>query len=342
MSTGSDRTGPVDGRGESRAAGDESAATTPTTAASETASTTQIRAAIDEIRREVRKAAAVHAAVDAALVALVANLVLELVGPAWLTRPFGPPAVVGRALRDVIGGAAPTALTRASLVAVALGTVAFALEFALRLRRPLVEQFEAANPPVREALRTARDAVTDGSDTEMARRLYADVLKTLGRTSSRELVGTRRVAVTALLVVLVSLASVQVAVVDPTLPGLFDGGDGDGGDTTTPPADGDLRDADPILGEAEDVQAGDELENITVPGTGEGIGEGPTAPSGGFGGGGGTGEYESQQAGFGGTERIEDAELVREYNLRIREFEEQDGTATDATRDETTRNDATN
>ena len=291
-------------------------------------STTQIRAALDEVRREVRKVALVHAAVDAALFALLANLVLALLEPSRLAVGVRLPSALAEALGAVplVGEFAPRAIAATSLVAVALGVLAFAVEYVLRLRRPLVEQFEGANPPVDEALRTARDAVDAGGDTEMARRLYGDVVETLGETSTLELVETRRVAVTIVLVVLVSLASVQVAVVDPDLAGIL----GVGGDdpTVDRPEDDELQDGEDILGDPEDVEAGDEFENISVPGTGEGGGDGPTGPGDGFGGGGGSGEFDSQQAGFAGEERIEDAELVREYNLRIREIEDEDADGT--------------
>ena len=92
-----------------------------------------------------------------------------------------------------------------------------------------------------------------------------------------------------------------------------------------------FQDGEDIPGDAEDVEAGDEVENTTGPGTGEGDGEGPTAPGGGTGGAGGSGEFDSQQAGFAGDDRIEDAELVREYNLRIREFEDEETQTDDDT-----------
>jgi hypothetical protein len=293
------------------------------------ATTDRIKAALAEVRREVRKAALVHATVEATLLALVANLVLALVDPSWLAGSLGLPGVVVGALRGLplLGDVAPRTIRITALAAIAVGLVAFVAAYLVRLRRPLVEQFEAANPPVREALRTARDAVDGGADTEMARRLYDDVIDTLRETSSRELVEARRVAVTVLLVALVSLASIQVAVVDPDLGGIL------GGTADTPgvdrPDDDELQDGEEILGDEEDVAAGDELENITVPGTGEGTGDGSTAPDGGLGGGGGgSGEFDSQEAGFAGEERFEDAELVREYNVRIRQFDdgEDDGT----------------
>ena len=296
---------------------------------SSSASTDRIRAALSEVRREVRKAAVIHAASEGALVAVVAGLLLSLVTPAALSGAVGLPGVVFGALRrlPVIGAVVPRTIAVGWVVAVGLGVVAFAAAFGLRLRRPLIEQFEAANPPVREALRTARDAVDGGRDTEMARRLYADVIATLRETSSLELVEGRRLLVTVLLIAGVAIAGVQVAVVNPDLGGLLAGGDAGSG-TQQPNDDEELQDGEEILGDAEDVEAGDEVENITVPGTGDGGDDAPTAPGVGTGGGGGSGEFDSQQAGFAGNERIEDAELVREYNLRIREFDDEDGTET--------------
>ncbi|WP_144901165.1 DUF7502 family protein [Halobellus captivus] len=314
----------VDGGGaRGSAAGEEKARSDDVVFDEENA---RIRAALSEVRREVRTVALLYASVEAALTALLANLVLSLVEPRWLAIDLGLPTVVVEALRSVplVGIAAPTTVEATSLVALALGAVAFGVGYAARLRRPLVEQFEGANPPVREALRTARDAVDDGADTEMARRLYADVVETLGSTSTLELVETRRVVVTVLLVVAVSVASVQVAVVDPDLAGLL----GAGADPTVErPDDDGLQDGDEILGNPEDVGTGDDSDNISVPGTGEGSADGPTGPGGGVGSGGGGGEFDSQQSGYAGEERIEDAELVREYNLRIRELDGADTTS---------------
>jgi hypothetical protein len=289
--------------------------------------TDQIRAALSEVRREVRKAAVIHAAVEGALVAVVAGLLLSVATPAPLSGAVGLPGVVFEGLRSlpVVGTVAPRTIAVGWVVAVGLGVVAFAAACGLRLRRPLIEQFEAANPPVREALRTARDAVEGGRDTEMARRLYADVITTLRETSSLELVEGRRLLVTVLLVAVVAIAGVQVAVVNPDLGGIL-AGDDPGSGVQQPDDDEELQDGEEILGDAEDVEAGDEVENITVPGTGEGGDDGPTAPGVGTGGGGGSGEFDSQQAGFAGNDRIEDAELVREYNLRIREFDDEDAT----------------
>ena len=302
----------------------------PTGNARPAASSDQIRAALAEVRREARKAALVHAAVEGALVAVVANLFLALVTPAALAGSLPLPAVVFAALRRVpaVGAVAPRTVGVAPLVAAGVGGVGFAAAFLLRLRRPSVERFEAANPPVREALRTARDAVADDrdADSEMARRLYADVIARLRAASTLELVDARRLTVTVVVVAVVAVAGVQVAIVNPDLGSVLGGGS-DPGAAVDRPDDDDLQDGDEILGDAEDIEAGDEIENVTLPGTGDGTEEGPTAPGGGTGAGGGAGEFDSQQAGFAGDERIEDAELVREYNLRIREFD--DGTETD-------------
>jgi hypothetical protein len=289
------------------------------------ATTDRITSALSEVRREVRKAAAVHAAAEGALVAVVVTLLLSLAAPAPLSGSVSLPGVVFGILTDlpVVGPVAPRTVALGSVVAVGVGGVVAGGAYLLRLRQPLIEQFEAANPPVREALRTARDAVDGGSDTEMARRLYADVIATLRETSTFELVDARRLTVTVVLVAVVTVASVQVAVINPDLASVLPGGNDPGAAIDRPEEDDELRDGDDILGDAADVESGDEVENITVPGTGKGNDDGPTAPGGGTGGGGGTGEFDSQQAGFAGDDRIEDAELVREYNLRIREFEEE-------------------
>ncbi|MBB6646125.1 DUF7502 family protein [Halobellus ruber] len=298
----------------------------PSVADAEAATTDRIAAALAEVRSEVRKAALVHAAVEGALLAVVATLLLSLATPAVLSGTLPLPALAFEVLRGlpVIGPVAPRTVGVASLAAAGVGAAGFAGAYLLRLRRPLIEQFEAANPAVREALRTARDAVDGGNDTEMARRLYGDVIATLQETSTLELVDARRLTVTVVLVALVAIASVQVAVIDPDLGGILAGGSDPEADIEQPDDD-ELQDGDEILGDAEDVEAGDEVRNITVPGTGEGDGEGSVAPGGGTGAGGGSGGFDSQQAGFAGNERIEDAELVREYNLRIREFDD-DGT----------------
>ncbi|SFR43518.1 DUF7502 family protein [Halogeometricum limi] len=290
------------------------------------AATVRIRKALAEVRREGRKVAFLYAALDAALVALVVNVTLRLFRPAALGDVLTLPAALAGA-----GGVVPRTIHAAAVVGLALGAVTFAAEYVARSRRPLVEQFESANPAVRESLRTARDTVDDGANTDMARRLYEDVLSGLRETSTFELVGTRRVVVTTLFVVLVSLASIQVAVVDLDLTETLDGRNGQDDDVPsdrqeTEREDDELQDGDQILGDPENVTAGDESINASVQGSESGEGQGgSTAPPSAYDDGGfSDAAVESQDAGYAESENVEDAELIREYNLQIRENDDED------------------
>jgi hypothetical protein len=273
--------------------------------ASEDASAEELRdrvqRAVVQVRREARKAAAIHAVVDGAIVLLVANLVLTLAG---LTLP-------GPVWADVA-------------TAAGAGLLAAVGEFLYRTRRPLVEQFEAVNPSVREALRTARDAAADGADTRMARRLYADVLDGLRSASSGDLVSTRHVSAGAVLVLVLAVSTVGVTAAGIDL-GL---GPGDGSvDTGTDSApdggsnqyDG-LQDGDAVLGEETNVSDGDDEQDVVIGGSSGGSGDAPTTnrsyDTGGFS---SAGSYEAQQAGFDAPDDVENADIIREYNLRIRE-----------------------
>ena len=156
----------------------------------------------------------------------------------------------------------------------------------------------------------------------MARRLYESVLADLKRASSVGLLDLRRVAVTVLLITAVSVATIQVAVVDISLAGLDDGSDSG---VQTGGTDADytgLQDGSAILGDPEDVPEGSEDLDATIDTSGSGSGDGTDAESAasyedsGFA---GPETVESQRAGFTEREQLEDAELIREYNLRIRE-----------------------
>jgi len=262
-------------------------------------------AALRVIRREGWKAAVVEATVEAAVVFLLVDVLLSVTGSGVSTRVTIPLA-------------SSITLPGSAVVGAGAGLAAFAVGLWLRVRRPLVEQFETVNPAVAEALRTARDAVDDGHESRMAARLYADVLDRLRTTSSLGLIRFRRVAVMLALVLALSVAATQAAVYDVTL-----GGDADDselpGDTASTEFTG-LVDGDAVLGDAEDVSAGDANLTARIESTGGDDGtdtSGPFPTSGG--GAGGTGEIDSQQAGFDQPELIEDAELIREYNLRIRQ-----------------------
>lgn len=259
--------------------------------------------ALKQVRREGYKLVVLYATLDAVAVALLVALVLGLVDPAALDDvPYGD-----------------------GIAAVLVGVLVFGAETAVRVRRPLVEQFEAANPVVRESLRTARDAVTDGADSGMALVLYRDVLASLRESSSVELVDLRRVVGTLAVVFLLSVAAVQATLVGldlggppPTDTGEDGGGGGPGADD---PYDG-LADGEEVLGDPEDVSSGsDDLGvNLSQSG-GEGEGEADRAyDTGGFGGGDAT--VDAQRAGYADQERLEDADIIREYNLEIRAEED--------------------
>ncbi|EMA10303.1 hypothetical protein SAMN05443574_10919 [Haloarcula vallismortis] len=283
--------------------------------------------AIAEVRREGKKAAFIYAIVDAVLLFLLVNIFLTVLSPTELPTQVSVPAAVtdpvGAAVgRSISGLSFPTG----AVVGIAVGLVWFLGEYLYRVRQPLVEQFEAANANVTDALRTARDAVADGAETRMAARLYEDVLDSLKQSSSVALVDSRRLLGTLVVIVLLSLATVQVAVVDIALL------DRDPVETESPserPSQYEgLEDGDAILGDSEDVQAGDENLTAEIDSTGgdEEIDREQSFPSspdiGEPGSGGGT--VDSQQAGFAGQEDIEDADLIREYNLRIRDQDTDD------------------
>ena len=285
-------------------------------------SAVRMRRALREIRREGWKVAAIYATVDAALVALVANLVLAVWAPAGVPDRVALPAPVADPIARLLGPAvAEPAVAGGAVVGAALGLLVFAVEVVVRARRPLVEQFEAANPGLREALRTARDAVEDGSRSQMALRLYEDVLADLREASSVGLLDLRRLAATVAVIGLVSLATIQVAVVGLSLDGF--GGQGDGQPGGSDPEEyGGLRDPSAVLGDPTDVPEGEQNMDAVVDSSGSGSGDpgdvdsAASYDSGGFG---DSGTFESQRAGFAEGERLEDAELIREYNLRIRE-----------------------
>ncbi|PSP50791.1 hypothetical protein BRC67_08825 [Halobacteriales archaeon QH_3_68_24] len=279
----------------------------------------RVEAALTEVRRECWKAATLHAVVEATAVFFAANLVLVTVDPGWLPTRFVLPEAVGGLLAGALGVSGPVGLPGSGTLAFVLGLVAFAVGIGYRVRRPLVEQFEAANPEVREALRTARDAVSDDADSPMARRLYADVLDGLSRSSGLALVDQRRLGVGVAAVVLLSVLTVQVAVLDLNL---FDA-DEEITDDGSAPANNytGLLDGDQVLGDSEAVEAGEEELNASVESSGGGqdVGDEQQFPSDGAPGAGAPSDgVEGQQAGFAAPERVEDAELVREYNRRIR------------------------
>ncbi|WP_123533917.1 DUF7502 family protein [Halosimplex salinum] len=283
--------------------------------------------AITEIRREGWKAAVTVGVVEAVAVFLGANLVLSALGPAWLPERISVPSSVTGPVGDAIGrdlGAA--GIPGSATVAVAVGALAFALAVGLRVRDPLVEQFEAVNPQVAEKLRTARDAVEDDAESRMARRLYAEVLADLRTSSAFGLVNVGRLGAVTVVAVALSLATVQVAVVDVALfdrpEPATDGGTGEPEEYTG------LRDGERVLGDREEVSAGEDNQTAELESTGGGrdVDEERTFPDRERSGGsdGSSSGVDSQQAEFAGPDQVEDADLVREYNRRIRDQERDD------------------
>jgi len=250
--------------------------------------------ALTAVRREGRKAAAIYAVADGVAAMLAVNVVLATVASAV---PY------------------PTVL------AVLAGVAVLGGEFWLRTRRSLVERFEAANPEIAGPLRTARDAVESSADNRMAARLYEETLERLRDASGVALVNGARVAATGIVVVVLCLASLQVSVV-----GLSFLGDDtttsvdDRPEAVTPEPDG-LRDGGAVLGDPDPVDRGSEDVTAEVEAN---EGDGPIENDRNFpsdGGGAGGADVETRQAAFSRPDRVENAELVREYNVRIREQE---------------------
>lgn len=275
--------------------------------------------AIRVIRREGWKAAIIATAVDAVAVFLATNLLLSVFQPSWLPSRVPLPATASDPIAAVLGHGGTVGIPGTVPIAAAIGTLGFVMGMWLRVRRPLVERFEAVNPAVSEALRTARDAVENGAESRMAARLYADVLDRLHETSSFGLLDLRRVGVTLLFIVAMSAATPIAVVQDLTLGG---GPAASGAQTAnrTITFTG-LRDGAAVLGNPEGVSAGDENLTAQLEST---AGDQPaprpdTFPDtgGAVGGGSGTG-VASQQAGFARPAEIEEAELVRKYNVQIR------------------------
>jgi hypothetical protein len=283
----------------------------------------QMETALTQIRREGWKAAFIQSVVDAAVLFLAVNLLLAVTDPSWLPEPIALPADATEPVAELLGHSGSLAVPGSALLAAAVGVLALVAGMWLRVRRPLVERFEAVNPPVAEALRTARDTVEDGASSQMATRLYADVLDHLQETSSIGLVNLRRIALTLVIIAVMSAATTQVAVYEITI----DGGPGDDPVDTTANESVEftgLRDGNAVLGDAEEVSAGDENISAQVESTGgdQELDDRESFPATGGPSGGETGSVDSQQAGFAQPEQIEDAELIRKYNIRIRETEE--------------------
>jgi len=275
-----------------------------------------------EIRREGAKAAFLHGAVEATAFFAIVYFVLFTVQP---------DAVPNTIPVEAAGVAVPSAV----VVSAALAVVFLIIDAYLVYRKRTLEYFEDVNPQVDEALRTARDAAERGEENEMAEALYGDVLEELKNTSSDGFVSVPRMAGSVLL-----FFALAFLLLSATLGG-FGGGETLFSDETTAQGGGggageseggggggegetqqEQQSSEDVLGESGEVTRGTDERSVELDRSGSG-GEG----------GGGTGsvgegrEYgegisvEGQRTEFSPEEEIEDAELVKEYNLRVRSDE---------------------
>ncbi|UVE49441.1 hypothetical protein KU306_10965 [Haloferax larsenii] len=278
---------------------------------------TQMNGAVRAVRREAKKAAIVPSVADGAVAALLTNVALRTIRISALPTELSLARVPGIDSAVSIHPAVPIALLVGVLVA--LG------EYAFRMRRPPVEQFESVNPEVSEALRTARDTLDDDSDSRMVVALYEDVLSRLRSASSVELLPTRRVALTVVVVIALSAASIHVAIADIEVAGI-NGGDGQLADSDRDGSyrQSELENGSSILGDPEDVSAGSDELNATLGGTGQGD-DSPSSSATAYD---STGyssdaDVESQRAGYLADDTLDDAALIRDYTLKIRDQDDE-------------------
>lgn len=262
-----------------------------------------LRGALTAVRREALKAGVVYATLDGAILAIAVDGVLTLAGLAQ--QPIAGPV----ALSTGIG-----------LLA---GIAVFGAELLYRFRDP-VERFEAANPGLAPALRTARDTAAHGVDGPMVRALYRETVGRLRHSSGTALLDARRLLGTVLGLLVVSGLVIGTAGVDVgSIPGLGgDGGNPSGTGTPTPdgPLGGapGLRGGGAVLGDAANVSNGSDPLEASVPASGGSSGESLARDYDSSGLPVGAREVDVQRAGFAEQERVEDADIIRAYNLRIR------------------------
>ena len=290
--------------------------------------------AVAEIRREAAKAAAVHAALDAMVVFAVLRLSLQLLSVGDGAEPVAAvpvPDAVGGSLRGIgVAVPDPVGVSAASLVVAATAVSWLVADAAFRYERLGVERFEAHNPGVAEALRTARDAAASDVETPVATELYRTVLRRLEETSSRAFLRRRQLVgvVVALALCSAGIVGVAGAGISPVDGGDVDvaasagggGGSGTGGGGTGGGASGSGGSAD-LLGEEGTVERGTDNRSVRL------RGEGPDDGSGEYGDGSvavDSSDVDASPAEFTDEQRPEAADLVRAYTERIREDETDD------------------
>lgn len=275
-----------------------------------------------EIRREGAKAAFLHGVVEAILLFVVVYFVLFAVQPDIVPElmPIQPAGV---------------AVPGAVVVSAVLALVFLVADVYLVYRRRTLEYFEEVNPQVKEALRTARDAAKRGEHTEMSEALYEDVLEELKTTSSDGFVSIPRMAGSVLLVFAIAFLLLSASLTS------FGGGGGLFSDQTTAQGGGggegeseggggggegetqeEQQSSGDVLGESGEVTRGTDERNVELDRSGSGgDGEGGTGSVGEGRDLGDRVRVEGQRTEFSPEEEIEDAELVKEYNLRVRSDE---------------------
>ena len=286
----------------------------------------ELLAAVSEISREAKKAAFLQAALDAMLVFVVLRLALQLTpvgdGSGALVSVPLPGGLAG-----ALGGVGiilpdPVTVSAAGAATALTGVAWFVADALLRYDRLGIERFEADNPVVEEALRTARDTAEGDVDNPVAVELYREVLGRLEDTSSRAFVQRRQLVAVVVGLALVSAATVGVAGLglspigtggdaDVGTVGGAGGGGGAGGESSGSGGGEDL------LGEEGEVERGTDDRSLQLRGEGEGqAGGGGDYSGGSFDA--DPGRVEASRAEFSEEERPEDAELVRAYTERIR------------------------
>jgi len=275
-----------------------------------------------EIRREGVKAAVLHGFVEATVFFVVVYFVLFT---------FQPDAVPDTIPVEPAGLEIPGAV----IVSAVLALLFLVVDAYLVYRRRTLEYFEEVNPQVNEALRTARDAANRGENNEMAEALYEDVLEELKTTSSDGFVSMPRIAGSVVLVFAVAFLLLSATLggfgggqslfSDETTTQGGGGGQGQseaGGGGGSGNAEGQLQSSEDVLGESGEVSRGTNNQNVELDRSGSGgtgggttgsVGEGRDFSN--------SVQVEGQRTQFSPEEEIEDAELVKEYNLRVRSDE---------------------
>jgi hypothetical protein len=276
-----------------------------------------VQAALVEVRREELKAAAIYGAVDAAVVGAAVG---------FIGTVFDIEGAIG--VSTLVETAAFTISLTAGL-SIGLAVLTFLGEIAYRTRGEPCEHFEAATVTVDPALRTAREASTEGRTDPMAARLYEDVLTELKQANSENLLRRGRLVAPLVVMSALSFGTVYVAASNIQVTTGVDSGPSTGGaaDLRAEGGVGDttLQDGESVLGEATNVSTGDDPLNTTISADASG-GDRPDSESAssGFDSGSQGANVDAQRTGYSDPEEVEDAAVIREYSVAIRDDQEQE------------------